>query len=222
MPDMNDGGGEMKIDELLQKLDMESSEDIKYIESFCELMELDEEISEDVFYQLFKGIEFETLKELADSYLEEIMTGIPDDCIDFYTYFSSYKRNLGGMMNYYLEESNINAAVGEIYRFREWYLIPDKVKCTDLDSSSEFGSSVCNSLILGRMERLAMGRYSFDFDDAMDLEYDDFEEYADKELDREDYGEPDGDDSDITLIDKDNPVIDGVDYEDCEGGDFLQ
>lgn len=212
----------MRIDELLEKLDMESSEDIRYIESFCDLMEFEEEISEEVFFQLFRGIDFDTLKELADSYIEEIMTGIPDDCIDFYTFLSSYKRNLGGMMNFYLEDSNINAALSEVFRFREWYLMPDKVKCTDLETGSEFSSSICGSLILGRMERLAMGRYSFDFDDAMDFDYDDYEDYADRELDWEDYGGQEGDDSYITLIDRDNPVIDGEDYEDYEGSDFLQ
>lgn len=212
----------MRIEDLLEKLEIENVEDIKYLESFCELMELDEEIPEEVFYMLFKHMDIETLKELAEDYIEEIMTGIPDDCIDFYTFFSKYKRNLAGMMNYCTEENKMNGAVGELFRFREWYLSPERVDCTDLETGLDFSSSICEALILGRVERLSMGSYSFDFDAAMDYEYDDYEEYIDRDYDEDEYDEYESDDSDITLIDKDNPVIDGEDYENYEGDEFYQ
>ncbi|MBE6021127.1 MAG: hypothetical protein E7228_05245 [Clostridiales bacterium] len=212
----------MEIIELLDKLDMESPEDIAYIESFCELMEIEEEIPEDVFFQMFNGISLETLKELTDDYLEEIMTGIPDDNLDFYAFLSSYKRNLGGMINYFMDEGNKNAVVSELYHFREWYTAPDKVHCTDMDENREFDSSICNALVLGRMERLSIGNYAFDFDDAMDLEYDDYEDYADRDIMDDDPVEIEDDDPSITLIDRDDPVIDGEMYDEYEGDGILQ
>ena len=212
----------MDIYELLKKLDMESAEDIVYIESFCELMEIEEEIPEDTFFQMFNNVSLEALKELTDDYLEEIMTGIPDDHLDFYAFLSSYRRNLGGMINCCMEEDDVNSVIAEIYQFREWYIKPDKVHCTDMNENRDFDSSVCYALVLGRLERLSEGNYSFDFDDAMDLEYDDYESFADRDIMDDDPAEIEDDDPSITLIDRDDPVIDGERYDDYEGDGILQ
>ena len=62
--------------DLLRKLEIEDLEDLAYFEAFCSLMEHEEQIDEEKFYDLLTGLEFETLCELMDAYLEEIMEKI--------------------------------------------------------------------------------------------------------------------------------------------------
>ena len=154
---------------------------------------------------------------MMDQYLEEIMSGISDDCIEFYSYLSSYRRSFKGLVNYLIREERRDRVIGELFRFREWYRDPEGVLCTDLKDEREFAASICESFILGRMEKLAEGNYRFDFSGAMGLDFDEYEEYIDDE--EEDYLDMEDDDPRLTLIDPENPVIDGEDY---EKGEYLQ
>ena len=45
----------MELDKWLEKLEMESPEDMAYLDAFCLAMEADDRIPEDVFYQLFSN-----------------------------------------------------------------------------------------------------------------------------------------------------------------------
>ncbi len=208
----------MKLENWLEKLEMDSLEDMAYLDAFCMVMESDEVVPEDVFYQLFSGVAEDKIREMMDQYLEEIMSGISEDCIDFYSLLSSYRRSFRGMVNYLVHEGRGDRVVGELFRFMEWYRDPEAVMCTDLKDDREFEASVCESLILGRMEKLAEGNYRFDYTNALNLEYEEYEEYIDDE--EEDYLDMADDDPRLTLIDPENPVIDGEDYE--KGGNYLQ
>jgi hypothetical protein len=208
----------MKLENWLEKLEMESLEDMAYLDAFCSVMEADEALPEEIFHQLFSGVTEEEIREMMDQYLEEVMSGISEDCIDFYSFLSSYRRSFKGMVNYLIREDRRERVVGELFRFREWYRDPEAVLCTDLDDEREFAASVCESLILGRMEKLAEGNFRFDFSGAMDMEFDEYEEYIDEE--EEDYLDMADDDPRLTLIDPEDPVIDGEDYE--RGESYLQ
>ena len=208
----------MKLENWLEKLEMESLEDMAYLDAFCSVMEADEALPEEIFHQLFSGVTDEEIREMMDQYLEEVMSGISEDCIDFYSFLSSYRRSFKGMVNYLIREDRRERVVGELFRFREWYRDPEAVLCTDLDDEREFAASVCESLILGRMEKLAEGNFRFDFSGAMDMEFDEYEEYIDEE--EEDYLDMADDDPRLTLIDPEDPVIDGEDYE--RGESYLQ
>ncbi len=205
----------MKMDEWLKKMEIENLEDMSYLESFCSVMELDESVPEDVFHQLFADVTADEIREMMDQYLEEIMAGISEDCIEFFSFLSSYRRSFKGMMNYLIREERQERAASELFRFREWYREPGSVLCMDLNEGREFPASVCESLIMGRMEKLSEGSYRFDYSGAMGLEYDEYEEYIDDE--EEDYLDLADDDPKMTLIDPVDPVIDGVDYENEEG-----
>lgn len=209
------------MEELLKLLGMETPQDMNYAESFCELMEREESIDEGLFFRLFSEVSADTLKELVQSYFEEIVSAVPDDNLEFYTFMSSYKRNLRGLINYCREENDLRKVIAELYKFREWYQESETVACTDLDENRDFLATVCEALVLGRMERLSLGSYSFDFENAMNLQYDEYEDYADDEDSQYDYDNLE-DDSDNTLIDKDNPVIEGEGYENYGKGKYLQ
>lgn len=201
----------------LKKMEMDSLADMTYLDAFCAVMELDDPVPEDVFFRLFSEVTEEEIREMMDQYLEEIMSGISDDCIEFYSYLSSYRRSFKGLVNYLIREERRDRVVGELFRFREWYRDPESVLCTDLKDEREFAASICESLILGRMEKLAEGNYRFDYSGAMGLDFDEYEEYIDDE--EEDYLDMEDDDPRLTLIDPENPVIDGEDY---EKGEYLQ
>jgi len=209
------------MEELLKLLGMETPQDMNYAESFCELMEWEESIDEGLFFRLFSEVSADTLKELVQSYFEEIVSAVPDDNLEFYTFISSYKRNLRGLINYCREENDLRKVIAELYKFREWYQEPETVACTDLDENRDFLATVCEALVLGRMERLSLGSYAFDFENAMNLQYDEYEDYADDEDSQYDYDDIE-DDSDNTLIDRDNPVIEGEGYENYGKGKYLQ
>lgn len=209
------------MEELLKLLGMETPQDMNYAESFCELMESEESIDEGLFFRLFSEVSADTLKELVQSYFEEIVSAVPDDNLEFYTFMSSYKRNLRGLINFCREENDLRKVIAELYKFREWYQEPEAVSCTDLDENRDFLATVCEALVLGRMERLSLGSYAFDFENAMNLQYDEYEDYADDEDSQYDYDNLE-DDSDNTLIDKDNPVIEGEGYENYGKGKYLQ
>ena len=211
----------MKIEELFEKLDINGAADLRDSEAFCGMMELEEELPEALFFQLMGELSFDEIRELADTYLEEMMSGVPEDCIDFYTFLSSYRRNFKGMICCFREEENLNAVIGELYRFREWYRHPEGVQCTDLLDRRDFIASVFDALVLGRMEKLSVGSYSFDFGNAMEYEYDDYEDFVEEDAEAE-FREMDETDPSVTLVDRENPVIDGENYDDYEGDAWLQ
>lgn len=212
----------MSMEELLQKLDMQEISDMDYAESFCNLMEFDENIEEGMFHRLFADMTFDSIKELTDTYMGEIITSVPDDCIDFFTFISTYKRSLSGMINCCSDDDDMRRVVAELFRFREWYQDQSKVLCIDMDENREFKSSICNALVMSRMEKLSLGSYSFDFEEAMDYDYEEYEDYSDTGYDEEydELYEYEENDPRVTLVDRDNPVIDGENYDD--GGEYLQ
>lgn len=210
------------MEELLKKLEIDDLKELEYFEPFCTLMELEDPIEEDIFFDVLMGLDYAILQELIDSYLDEVMAGVPDDSIDLYTLVSSYKRSTKGFLRAMEEEGNKAAAIGEIYRFRKWYGEEKLVFCRNLESSEQERKTLCEALFLARMERLSVGSYEYDFTDCLDFEYEDYDdEMEDWDPDEELY-EREEDDPNITLIDKWNPVIDGEQYEEEEGETWLQ
>jgi len=185
----------MTMDELLKILDMEAVSDMEYAESFCNLMEAEVELSEDLFFELIRQLSAGEINVHMREYLNEIISGIADDCIDFFAMVSSYKRSFGGMVNYYIENGQEERIGDEVYAFRKWYTEDNRVLVNDHDKGEEKRVSVCEALVLGRIERLSAGSFDFDFTDAMDLDCGDFEDYVTDDED-EDYENYDYDMSD--------------------------
>lgn len=175
----------MTMEELLEKLEMETEADIEYSECFCTLMETDAEVPEDLFFIIMRELEPDEMGVLMREYLSEIISGVADDCIEFYSMISSYKRSFGGLVNYYTENDDADRIIGEIYSFREWYKEKGQVRVTYLDSNVDMTVSVCEALVLGRMERLSEGSYGFDYSETEKLDCGDFEDYVSDDEDEE-------------------------------------
>lgn len=194
----------MTMEELLERLEMETEADIEYSECFCTLMETDAEVPEDLFFIMMRELEPDEMGVLMREYLSEIISGVADDCIDFYSMISSYKRSFGGLVNYYSENDEVDRIIAEIYSFREWYKAGGQVRVTYIDSGVDMTVSVCEALVLGRMERLSEGSYGFDYSSVERLDCGDFEDYV-----------SDDEDEDYENYDYDRPGYD--EFEDEEG-----
>lgn len=209
----------MDMEQLLKELDMESVSDMEYSESFCNLMEAEIDIPEDLFFVLLGELSPEQISEMMREYLREIISGIADDCIDFYAQMSSYRRNFGGLVNFYVENEQVERIADEVYEFRLWYNDNTRVEIVDLIKNEKSRVSVCEALVLGRMEKLSAGSFGFDFSDAMDLDCGDFEDYVVDDDDDPDYEGFDYDESD-NYGDRDS--YDDMYYERSSGEGYIQ
>lgn len=208
--------------ELLKKLEIEDPKELEYFEPFCTLMELEDPIDEEAFFDVLLCLNYNSLQELIVAYLDEIVMGVPDDCIDLYAMLSSYKRSMKGFLRAMEEEDNKAGALAELYRFRKWYGEEIMVSCRNQETGETEMTTLCGALFLARLERLSEGSYEYDFTDCMDFEYDDYDDETDDWDPDEDFYEREEDDPNVTLIDQYNPVIDGEDYENEEGDLWLQ
>ena len=73
----------MDKEALYDLLDMESGEDFQYFENMAELLESDEDIDEDVLYELLEDIDLEAFAELAENYFDQLEEAVPDEETEF-------------------------------------------------------------------------------------------------------------------------------------------
>lgn len=210
----------MNSEELFRIFEIETIEEFCDFEQISILMEDDENVDEDMFYEILIGIEDDTFFELIDVYFEDVKQGIPDDATDIYAMFSNACENFKNRLRARENNSDKMLLIDEIYRFRQWYLESDTVTCVDKKNSITDSVSICEALVRFREEKLSEGVYEYDFSLCESFETEEFLE-ADYE-DYDDYEKEDDDDKDEDdeysdgLINKNHPVIDNEDYEDEE------
>ena len=83
----------MSLEELLEILDLEEAEDFQFFENFADLMEYDGEIRYEDLYALIKRVDMVNLGEFIETYLDEILEGVPSEYgIEVYTFLTSMPR----------------------------------------------------------------------------------------------------------------------------------
>ena len=65
--------------ELYDLLEIDSPEDVEYFEQLADLLETDEEISEDLFRHALSAIRAENAGEFTENYLKEMTDAIPEE-----------------------------------------------------------------------------------------------------------------------------------------------
>ncbi|MCR4724147.1 MAG: hypothetical protein K5772_01795, partial [Clostridia bacterium] len=65
--------------ELYDLLEIDSPEDVEYFEQLADLLESDEEISEDLFRHALSAIRAENAGEFTENYLKEMTDAIPEE-----------------------------------------------------------------------------------------------------------------------------------------------
>ena len=211
----------MDFDELLELLEIESSDDFGYFEHFASLVECDEEIPYDLFYKILADVESDTLIDLTDSYFEEVLQSVPDDAIDVYTLLGTIRQALVGLAKNSSSREERVAYADELYKFRSWYIFDSIVHLKRLSDNVKKDVTVSEALSLFRLEKLNEDQYRYDFSDCLDYEIDEYSISIETELDEE-YEEIIEEDEDVYeegLIDKEFPVIDG-DFAEDEDEEF--
>lgn len=196
----------MQLNELLERLDMDSPEDFCYFEHFSDLVESNEFIEYDAFYMVLSETSPEILSELSESYFEEILANLPDNIVDIYTLMISIQKCLVGLASSAQTNDAHRLFVDELYKFHNWYALDGIVHCVRKKDHLMIDVPICEALALCRLEKLNEDSYEYDFSDCLDYELDSYS-ISLSSIIKSNYEA----DAPCTsgLVDKENPVIDG-------------
>lgn len=207
----------MDFEELLELLEIDSPDDFTDFEHFAALIELDEEIPFKMFSKILMGVEPDLLVNLTDNFFEDILQGVHDDNIDFYTLLSTIRQGLLGLAKASVSREEKAIYIDELYRFKNWYMFDSVVRCVRTSDKITKELPISEALTLKRLEQFGEKTYTYDFSQCMDYEIDEYTMPIDAVIDEE-YEEvldPDEDEDfyENGLIHRDFPVIDGEDIE---------
>ncbi len=157
----------MTLSKLFAALDMETAEDLEYFEQFADLMEMDEDISFDVFYAALSGMNAETAGELAENYFEDLAGALPDDENDMASLVDSVEQNLLLLASDIDRDEVRRSFAQQLYKFRTWYKDPVGAEVDGL-SVSPF-----TAVVQAREDKLAGGSHDISFSGCSDYDLDD-------------------------------------------------
>lgn len=224
----------MIYQELLDELDILSEEDFRYPEQFIAMMETDLEVDFDIFSELVSMVSPEHLSGMINAYYEDLIRGIPDDNTDLYGSIQTFRDAVVSLAGQ-TESPRIGFLSDELYRFREWYNLPESVVCIPENGGRSLLLSPFEAFMLYREEKLSGDKYQYDFNRHMPPAPDEYifdflgeSEYREDDGEFDEYpGElpPDFDPTDYDpddplpfgtidpfrdgFIDRENPVIEG-------------
>jgi hypothetical protein len=164
----------MELDELLELIDLEEPEQFEYFENFADIVESDEDISEDVLFQLFSKTDGQVVSDLIDNYFEDLFEAMPDDSNDVFMLLENIKKTLMGLVASRDDDNNMIHFAEELARFREWYCFESKVVCTGLKTGDEKILPVRDAVVISRLEKLDGEEHRYDFDSCLDYELDEY------------------------------------------------
>lgn len=205
----------MNFNDLLEIMEIDSPDELAYFEQFSALMEYDDEIPFKLFSEALSEADADMLVELTESYFEDILKGIPDDCIDIFTLISTIHQALLGMARSSNTPEERSIYVEELFKFRNWYMFESVVHCRNFKDNTKKDLTISEAFALYRVAMISEEEYGFDFSDAMDYEIDEYTISIDAAIDEE-YEEIVQEDEEIYeegLIHPDYPVIDGEDLD---------
>ena len=167
------------MDKLYELMGIRSPEDFHYFENMAELMETEEEISEEELHAFLKDLDKARFSDLLGQYYDHIQEWIPDRETEVYTLME----NIRSVMSGYLMELDMDLdeaeedeilmnLVDEIIKFRRWFLFDDNVVCTNEVTEESYVTPVIDALAYARAETLGEDPYRFDFSRALDYELD--------------------------------------------------
>ena len=167
----------MDKQQLLELMDIEKGEDLKYFESIADLLEADEGYTSDDLYDALKGADIDIIREHLEAYFNQMQEAVPAEETEFYTLFENLKKELCGLAETCASECEGEEhdrafldLVEEIVRFHDWYVDSSLVGCVNDETGEEGTLSVRDSLFRIRAEQFTDESYRFDFTDALDYE----------------------------------------------------
>lgn len=166
----------MKLEKLLELLELEDPSEFAFFENLADLMETDMVIEPEVMYQLLKAVDMEVMGELIEGYFSEIIDALPEDALELYTLLDTVKLAFMGMSRHLEEERDLVSFADELSRFRNWYSLHSTVWVKGIVEEDKGGKemSLRDALTLVRMERLGGEKFDYVFDEALDFEMDQY------------------------------------------------
>ena len=103
-------------------LDIDSADEFQYFENLSALLEEDEFIEENLIKDLIRNVDMEKLAENMSSYFDSFLDHLPDHETDLYVMVESMGRVFDGLIMQNMSDTDIDALVSEISKFRKWYV----------------------------------------------------------------------------------------------------
>ena len=165
----------MILAELQEYLDLEPESGLDYYENFADLIEIEEEISFDLFFYVLKLTELKALGEYIETYLEEILEHLPDDAIELCTLLETLKLSLTGLLEAsYDDDNRFRSFVEELYQFRKWYIFESLVTYKAASSEVEKQGTLMEAMVLIRLEPFENFTHQYDFTQCLNYEIDEY------------------------------------------------
>ncbi|MEG0291229.1 MAG: hypothetical protein RR495_00875 [Anaerovoracaceae bacterium] len=164
----------MELKRLLEILQIEEPSEFEFFENFADLVESDEEISDDELFLLFKETDHEIVAEIIKNYFDEVLDAMPDDKTDMYTLLETIKMSLVGLIISDEGDSTLVHFCEELNRFKEWYSVTSKVEVKTIDNSQVEELTIRDALVVSRLEALEGNQHHYDFEACLEYELDEF------------------------------------------------
>jgi len=164
----------VELDELLEFLEIEEPIEFEYFENFADMIECDDDISEDTMFQLFSQTDNAVVADIISHYFDDMLDAIPDDCTDMYVLVENIKRCLIGLIKAGEDESAMVHFSEELTKFKKWYCFESAVECENLDNGEKKVLPLRDALTLARLEKMENEDYKYDFTDCLDYELEDY------------------------------------------------
>lgn len=171
----------MKLKELLEILDIEEPEEFTFFENFADLIEYEGKIPFNALYSLIKKVDMVNLGEFIETYFDDVLEGIPEEAgIDAYTFLTSVKMLLLGLAESIAtaeedeERDEMPIFVEELYKFRNWFTSESHVHMTRINDKKTVTVPLLEAIVAYRIEKLNEENYSYNFDDCIPYEIDEY------------------------------------------------
>jgi hypothetical protein len=165
----------MGLDELLEMIGIDEPGEFEYFENFADLVESEEEVSEEVLCDLFRQTDPETVSEVIGQYFDDIMNAVTHEYVSLYALLDTLKNVLTSLiLNDDEDEEGIERFSEELSRFREWYSFDSAVEVTESGSDASVIMTVKDAITVLRIGRLDNEDHTADFSQATDYEIDDY------------------------------------------------
>ncbi len=166
----------MKLEKLLEFLELEDPSEFEYFENLADLMETDMEIEPETMYQLLEAVDMEVMGQMIENYFSEILNALPEDAMEMYTLLDSVRLAFVGMAKHLEEERDLVLFADELTRFRNWYSLYSTVWVREIvkEIPREKEVPLRDALTLVRMEQLGGEKYDYIFEEALDFEMDQY------------------------------------------------
>jgi hypothetical protein len=151
--------------ELYGLLEIDSPEDVEYFEQLADLLETDEEISEDLFRHALSAIRAENAGEFTENYLKEMTDAIPEEVSAeaLTEALDAMEQRLLLLAEDLDEEQSRENFITELFKLRNWLheeagASIDGAPCTLLEAFTEM-----------RAEKLGVASHAYGLDSFPDL-----------------------------------------------------